>query len=81
MSDETPVSTERRGVPVHLVVGAVLAIAVLIFVFQNTRKVRVEWLVFEGTAQLWIVLLLTAVVGIVAAELFSFALRRRRKQR
>lgn len=81
MSDETAVSAERRRVPAELIVGGLLAAAVLLLIFQNTDDATIEWLVFEWTAQLWIVRLVTAVVGIVAAELVGRAIRRRRRRR
>ena len=81
MNDETPAPSSSKGISGELIAGVVLAVAVLLLVFQNTRKARVEWLFFEWTAQLWVVLLVTSVIGIVAAELIGRAIRRRRRRR
>ena len=81
MNDESPASGSGRGISGELIAGGILAAAVLLLVFQNTTKTRIEWLFFEWRAQLWMLLLVTAVVGIVAAELLGRAIRRRRRKR
>ncbi|MGW2300651.1 lipopolysaccharide assembly protein LapA domain-containing protein [Streptomyces sp. NPDC001809] len=55
---------------------AVLAVATLVFIFQNTREVKIRILVPEVTMPLYLALLATAVIG--AACGFYFAARRRK---
>ena len=69
-----------RKFPPALIGGVVLAAGVLAFVFQNTQKVRVEWLFFDWDSRLWILLLVTAALSIAAGELVSIAIRRARKR-
>ncbi|CAN5161029.1 hypothetical protein BH18ACT4_BH18ACT4_08590 [soil metagenome] len=76
-----PVRTGRRGIPPTLLVGALLAAAVVTFVFQNTHQVSVEWLMFEAKVQLWVVLLITAAVALVIGELIAVSFRRRHRRR
>ena len=81
MADESGLPDESpRTVGLKLVVGGLLAAGLLAFVFQNTDSTEVTWLVFEFRQPLWVLLLVTAAVTLVIAELFGAA-RRRRKRR
>jgi uncharacterized integral membrane protein len=71
--------SKGRKVPTHLIAGGVLAAAVLSFVFQNTRRTKLRWLVFTVHAPLWVVLLATAAASLAAGELVAIAIRRARK--
>ena len=80
-------SPERAGddgsritISPRLVAGVVLASALALLIFQNTRSTKVEWLVFETEQPLWVVLLVTAVVALVVAELVGGARRRRQRK-
>jgi len=64
-----------------LVVALILAAAVVDFVVQNTNKVTIHFLWLSKRLSLWVALLVASVVAIVAAELFSMVLRRRRRAR
>ena len=64
------------------VIGAViLAAAFAAFVVQNTDDVGVKWLFFEPELPLWMLLIVTSAIAIVAAELIGWAIRRRRNER
>ncbi len=64
----------------RFVVGAVLAVALALFVGQNTRQTKVKWLVFETRQPLWLILLVTAAVTLVVVELIGGARRRRKRK-
>ncbi len=64
----------------RLVVGGVLALALALFVGQNTRETKVEWLMFETRQPLWLILLVTAAVTLVVAELIGGARRHRKRK-
>ena len=51
------------GISAPMVIGAVVLIALLIFVFQNTDKVQVNFLFFDFSAPLWLILAIVAVLG------------------
>ena len=68
------------GISPGFVVGAVLAVALALFVGQNTKKTTVKWLVFETSQPLWLVLLVTAAVTMVVVELIGGARRRRKRK-
>ena len=74
---ETSEGTRRFGA--GAVVGAVLAVLLVVFVFQNTEEQEVQVYFWEFSGPLWIVLLVTIAVGLVVLELVSTLWRRRRR--
>jgi uncharacterized integral membrane protein len=56
----------------------VAVLALVAFIVQNTGDIRVEWLMFDVTLPLWLLLLITAVLGAVVANLGGWLARRRR---
>jgi uncharacterized integral membrane protein len=71
---------ERGGPSAGLIVAGVLVALLVVFVLQNTQRTRVTFLFFDGRAPLFLVLLLTALVGAVVAEVGSRVMRRRREK-
>ena len=72
----------ESGVSKRTVVNLVLLALVLggfcAFFVQNTDSAQVSWLMFEGDAALWLVMVASAVAGAVATLLTGVLLRRRR---
>jgi len=60
-------------------IGVVVVLA-LIFIFQNTQKVAVSFLWAEGELQMWIVMLILFVVGMLAGFLIAWRRARRRRR-
>lgn len=58
----------------------VVAVLLLIFIFQNTQEATVEVFFWDVEAPMWVVLLGTAMVAIAIAELASFIRRHRRRR-
>jgi uncharacterized integral membrane protein len=58
----------------------VMAIALALFIVQNTDKTPVNWLFFEWEVPLWLLLVVTSAIAIIAAELAAFVLRHRRER-
>lgn len=56
------------------VVAIVLAALGLAFIFQNTRRTRIQLLFWEVTTPLWLALLAVAVIGMIV----GWMLQRRR---
>lgn len=80
MSDvEEPERSGPRITPQVVVIG-VVGVLLGLFVVQNTDRERVEWLVFDATAPLWLILVLTAVAGAVLGQAVAAAARRRRRK-
>jgi uncharacterized integral membrane protein len=63
-----------------IVIAAIVAVALIVFVSQNTDDTKVTWLFFDGTAPLWIVIIVAAVAGAVLAEILGVVWRRRRRR-
>ena len=79
MNDDSEKRERSRnaGATVRLVLAALLLVALVLFVAQNTDDVAVDWLVFDLTLPLWLLLVLTAVVGAVLGEVAGWLFRRR----
>jgi uncharacterized integral membrane protein len=63
-----------------LIVGLLLGAALVIFIFQNTQSVGVEFLWLEFTAPLIGLLLGTALTAVFLAEIVGVVVRRRRRR-
>ncbi len=78
MSTETThtgMSTARKaGVAAAVLVGA----AALIFIFQNSEEVNVEWLGLEIRAPLFLIMILSGLTAVGLRDLIGWTLRRRR---
>ncbi|MCX2184709.1 LapA family protein [Streptomyces sp. SKN60] len=61
--------------PGRIAIG-VVAILLLVFIFENTREVRIRLLIPEVTMPLYVALLVTALLGAVCGY---YAAARRRK--
>ncbi|TVR35640.1 MAG: LapA family protein [Nitriliruptor sp.] len=64
-------------ISIKLIVGALILIGVIFFVFQNTQPVALSWLFFEFTMPLWGL----TVILFGAGMLMGWALHLRRQRR
>jgi uncharacterized integral membrane protein len=64
-----------------LVIGILISVIAVVFVLQNSDKVDVKFLWWEGNVSLAGIILLTIVATVIADELFGLVLRRRRRRR
>jgi uncharacterized integral membrane protein len=60
---------EGRGIDPKLIAGGILLVLLLVFVFQNTETTTVDFLMFDIEAPLWVMLGITAVVGMLIGYL------------
>lgn len=63
-----------------LILGLLLAAALVILIFQNSQDVEVRWLGFDFTAPLIGLLLGTALVAVIIDQIAGLVLRRRRRR-
>ena len=64
------------------ILGALLAaVALLVFILQNTDEQEITWLFFDATAPIWVVIVVTAVLSVALVQLVLFVWRRRRRRR
>ncbi len=58
----------------------VLAAAIVAFIVQNTNDVQVDWLFFNGEWPLWLVVIATIALTLVAERLGLWLWRRTRRK-
>ncbi|MCJ7726113.1 MAG: lipopolysaccharide assembly protein LapA domain-containing protein, partial [Acidimicrobiia bacterium] len=63
-----------------LVVGVILAIVVIGFAAQNTQSATVKTIVWEWSSPLFVVVLISLIMGIVLDELVGLQFRARRRR-
>jgi uncharacterized integral membrane protein len=66
----------KEGPPRKLIIGGILAVLGLIFVFQNTSSGQVNFLFWDVSAPAWVWLVLLFVVGVVVGSLFPWGRRK-----
>jgi uncharacterized integral membrane protein len=76
---EAEAARERREVAGWIAAGLIV-LALLAFVVQNGRRVKVEWLFWDVEIPLWLLVVLVAVAGAVLARVGGWLLRRRRNR-
>jgi len=81
MTDEelTEESGRSRGLE-KLIVVTIVAVGLAAFVVQNTKDTPVSWLMFDESAPLWIVIVISAVAGAVLSEAAGWLIRRIRRR-
>ena len=72
---------KKLSIPPGLVAAVLLVVALIFFVVQNGDDVAFEWLVFDMTGPLWVVIVVASVGGAVLNEVFGLLRRRRRRRR
>ena len=73
-----PEPVKTRPAVVKTLIAAMLAALFVGFLLDNSDDVTVEFLWWSGATPLWLVLLISALVGVVIWELASYLRRRRR---
>jgi uncharacterized integral membrane protein len=63
-----------------LIIVAIIVAAVLLVVFQNTGDVTVNFLTFDFTMPIWLLLVIFLVLGVILGQIFEFFRRRRRRK-
>ena len=76
--DDQP--AKRSGGQVRLLIVGLLVAGLAAFIVQNTDSTPVTWLVFEESAPLWVVIIVSAVAGAVLSEAAGWLMRRRKRQ-
>ncbi len=61
---------EKRLQP-RLVIGAVAAVLVFVFIVENTRQTKMRFLIPQVTAPLWTALFIAALLGALAGALIA----------
>jgi uncharacterized integral membrane protein len=79
MVDEVPkpARAQRRVPPPRLIAAAVITALLLVFAFQNSRRVEIDYIVFERESRLIFIIIGSALLGAIAGALIRRARRRR----
>ena len=70
-----------RQINARMVLGALAAVALIVFIAQNTNDVRVNFLGWDWDLPLFLLLLITIVLSVVCAEIVGWYMGRRRSSR
>jgi uncharacterized integral membrane protein len=70
----------QRKVDPGIVAAAIVAVALLLFIVQNSQEARVKWLFWDGHAPLWVVIVITALLAAISTQLALYIWRRRRNE-
>ncbi|HYV60883.1 MAG TPA: lipopolysaccharide assembly protein LapA domain-containing protein [Acidimicrobiia bacterium] len=74
---QPPAGRENRS---RLIVALVIAAVILVFAFQNTNHVRVSFLFFHWDARVIYLIIVSALLGALAAYLVGRLRRSRRRE-
>ncbi|MDH3704670.1 MAG: hypothetical protein OES57_01300 [Acidimicrobiia bacterium] len=80
-ADDFDLEGNDRGFNGRVVVLVLLAIVLVVFIFQNTASQEIKFLGFESEPPLWVSLLLAAVLGALVGQLGMWLYRRSRRRR
>ncbi len=58
--------------------AALVAVALIAFVVQNTDSTPVQWFFIDRSAPLWLIIVVSAVAGAILSEIVGWIVRRRR---
>ncbi len=78
--NESPEGDKTKISPA-LIIGIVVAILIVIFIVQNSKESRVKLLFWDGTMSLWVVIVISLVLGAVLDRTITWYLHRRRNAR
>lgn len=73
------VKKSRTGAYIRLGIIGVIIVFVLVFVFQNTKRISLSFLSADFSAPLWLMLLIVLIVGGIVG--FFLGVRRRKTKR
>ncbi len=78
MSDD-PINQPTAKSGIGKFIGAALvAVALIAFVVQNTDSTPVQWFFIDRSAPLWLIIVVSAVAGAILSEIIGWIVRRRR---
>lgn len=79
--DEQEIAVDERQPPWgRIIVVGLVALALILFVVLNGADTEVSWLFFKTNGPLWVVILVSAVLGAVLSEVIGWMVRRKRRK-
>jgi len=86
MADETgeersdDLEYKEGGFSLGLIVTGIVAVAAVIFILQNSDETHMEFLLFDGTVPLSLVIVISMALGAVLGWFVGFMRRRKKRQ-
>lgn len=77
--DRAPKREWQKDLAPRLAVALVALAAAIIFVAQNSRRVETSFLFFDGRPRLWIVIVVSLVLGAALGQAVGLMHRRRKR--
>lgn len=68
-----------RQINARMVLGVLAAVALIVFIAQNTNETRVNFLGWDWDLPLFLLLLITIVLSVVCTEIAGWYMGRRRR--
>ena len=79
--DEQEIAVDERRPPWgRIIVVGLIALALILFVVQNGADTNIRWLFIDTNGPLWVVILVSAVLGAVLSEVIGWMVRRKRRK-
>ncbi len=78
--DDDSGDSSGLGLSPGLIGFGVLVALLGVFVFQNTAKTPIKFIVFDTNPPLWVALLVSVLAGVILGELGGWVLRRRKNR-
>ena len=69
---------DKTALSPALIIGVVVGIFALVFILQNARNSQVKFLFWDGTISLWVVIVISLIVGAILDRIVIWWLRRRK---
>jgi uncharacterized integral membrane protein len=81
LDDDTVTSARKvdRDVRTWVIIAGVALLAAIVFVVQNSNKVDMDFLFFGGSQPLWLVIVLSMVLGALFGQAIGLVRGRRKK--
>jgi len=80
MNDQDAIEEASNRSVVGIVLAGLIAMALALFIVQNTGSTPVSWLWIDGSAPLWAVVFGSALAGAVLSEALGWMIRRARRR-
>jgi uncharacterized integral membrane protein len=77
--NESPKGDKTRVSP-SLIIGLVVAVLVVVFIVQNAKDSQVKFLFWDGTISLWIVIVVSLILGALLDRIVTWYMHRRARR-
>jgi uncharacterized integral membrane protein len=76
--DEGRADMDGKGFPPWLIGVIIVGLVSVLFISQNRQRVTVDFILWDHDARLWVVIVISMVLGGLLAELIRLGMKRRK---